>query len=82
MNSIRGKPSTALFVVSFAVFVDLMVYGLIIPVLPGYASKPPSTSGVSQSKRSKSSRLERGFPSTTSRLASCGTTVPSSTLGS
>ena len=38
MNSIRGKPATALFVVSFAVFVDLMVYGLMIPVLPGYAT--------------------------------------------
>ena len=38
MSSIRGKPAAALFVVSLAVFVDLLVYGMMVPVLPGYAS--------------------------------------------
>ena len=46
MNSIRGGRSTALFVVSFAVFVDLMVYGLMIPVLPGYASDVGASRGT------------------------------------
>lgn len=46
MNSIRGKPATALFVVSFAVFVDLMVYGLMIPVLPGYATGLGASQGT------------------------------------
>ncbi|MGH3145254.1 MAG: MFS transporter [Rubrobacter sp.] len=39
MRSIRGKPNAALLVVTFAIFVDLMVYGLMVPVLPLYASE-------------------------------------------
>jgi DHA1 family solute carrier family 18 vesicular amine transporter 1/2 len=46
MNTIRGKPATALFVVSFAMFVDVLVYGLMIPVLPGYASDFGASQGT------------------------------------
>ena len=46
MKPLRGKPATALFVVSFAVFADLMVYGLMIPVLPTYASDLGASRGT------------------------------------
>lgn len=38
IRSARARPGAALFVVTFAIFVDLMVYGLMVPVLPGRAS--------------------------------------------
>jgi DHA1 family solute carrier family 18 vesicular amine transporter 1/2 len=35
--SLRGSPATALFVVTFAIFTDMLVYGLVVPILPRYA---------------------------------------------
>ena len=35
--SMSRAQTTALFVVAFAIFTDMLVYGLVVPVLPSYA---------------------------------------------
>ncbi len=35
--SLRGSPAAALFVVTFAIFTDMLVYGLVVPILRRYA---------------------------------------------
>lgn len=45
LKPLRGSKTVALFVVAAAIFTDMLVYGLIVPILPGYAS----TLGASQS---------------------------------
>jgi DHA1 family solute carrier family 18 vesicular amine transporter 1/2 len=41
----RGAPTAGLLVVTWAIFVDMLVYGLAVPIVPGYAA----AMGVSES---------------------------------
>ena len=59
MSSIRGKPAAALFVVSLAVFVDLLVYGMMVPVLPGYASGLGASQSILLERRKAEVQLRR-----------------------
>src|SRR5438067_5481429 len=34
----RGSPRAALIVVTVAIFTDMFLYGLVVPILPGYAA--------------------------------------------
>src|SRR5918997_183359 len=34
---VRGAPQTALAVTTLAIFTDMLLYGLVVPVLPGHA---------------------------------------------
>src|SRR5215204_7125275 len=38
VRSVRGTPQGALIVVTVAIFTDMLLYGLVVPVLPGYAA--------------------------------------------
>jgi hypothetical protein len=62
MSSIRGKPAAALFVVSLAVFVDLLVYGMMVPVLPGYASGLGASQSIFLERRKAEVQLRRTIP--------------------
>ncbi|MGH2583439.1 MAG: MFS transporter, partial [Dehalococcoidia bacterium] len=37
LRALRGTPRAALAVVTLAAFTDMLLYGLVVPVLPGYA---------------------------------------------
>jgi MFS transporter, DHA1 family, solute carrier family 18 (vesicular amine transporter), member 1/2 len=38
LRALRGSPPAALAVVTLAIFTDMLLYGLIVPILPGYAA--------------------------------------------
>ncbi len=35
---LRGSPTAALIVVTFAIFTDILIYGMVVPILPRYAT--------------------------------------------